>query len=365
MAKTKRMTNDEFEKVVSGGEPVFDVRSTFLSKFDIIKALNWYSANRDFKDSRKYIVEYFRKNKLKLDEPNLNSVVNTVGWLCRMVTRGAKLDQREKEYLDRNIRFLTEQKKSIKVKKEIAVASVSVRDRVQEKANECMGEIEGAIDDFILSKYKEERSPFAIMNERGIKGMHGNMIVDVFKKQRDHWQEVLNSKDEQIREGYSNFKKADIKKLIAYCQRVVDDAQGIVGESKKTRKPRKRKAKTAEQLTSKLKYCSENKELNIKSIDPKTIVGAESVWVYNCKTRKLGCYIADDASGITVKGSTIQNFSEVKSIMKTVRKPSDVVPNVVSGGKVFLRNVIQNIRAKETKLNGRFNKDTLILRVIK
>jgi hypothetical protein len=89
------------------------------------------------------------------------------------------------------------------------------------------------------------------------------------------------------------------------------------------------------------------------------------LWVYNIKTRKLGVYHADDAGGFSVKGSSITNFTEAKSIQKKLRKPEVILSEIASGGKVFLRNVIESVRAVESKLSGRINSDTILLRVIK
>jgi hypothetical protein len=133
----------------------------------------------------------------------------------------------------------------------------------------------------------------------------------------------------------------------------------------KSRKPRKRKAKSADQLVSKLNYAKDFAELKLVSVDPKTIVGANQLWVYNTKTRKLGCYNAEDAAGLSIKGSTIQNFAESKSIQKTLRKPAVTLPEVLKGGKVALRNVLTDIRAAEGLLTGRINADTILLRTIK
>ena len=65
------------------------------------------------------------------------------------------------------------------------------------------------------------------------------------------------------------------------------------------------------------------------------------------------------------KGSSIINFAEAKSVSKKLRKPEVMLPEVLSGGKVFLRNVIESIRAVESQLNGRINADTILLRIIK
>jgi hypothetical protein len=76
-------------------------------------------------------------------------------------------------------------------------------------------------------------------------------------------------------------------------------------------------------------------------------------------------YQASDAGGLSVKGSSIVNFSEEKSIQKKLRKPEVTLPEVLSGGKVYLRNALGNIRAVESALSGRLNDDTILLRVVK
>jgi len=87
--------------------------------------------------------------------------------------------------------------------------------------------------------------------------------------------------------------------------------------------------------------------------------------VYNIKTRKLGVYQAADAAGLNVKGSSIQNFAESKSVSKKLRKPSVTIPEVLKGGKVALRNILNDIRAVESALTGRINNDTILLRTVK
>jgi hypothetical protein len=89
------------------------------------------------------------------------------------------------------------------------------------------------------------------------------------------------------------------------------------------------------------------------------------LWVYNTKTRKLGVYHAEDAGGLSVKGSSLLNYNESKSIQKKLRKPEEILPEVLKGGKVFLKNVLVDIRAVESPLSGRLNEDTILLRIAK
>jgi hypothetical protein len=50
-------------------------------------------------------------------------------------------------------------------------------------------------------------------------------------------------------------------------------------------------------------------------------------------------------------------------VSKTLRKPKDVLSRVLDGGKVVLRKVMGEINSKPQELNGRINKDTILLRV--
>lgn len=133
---------------------------------------------------------------------------------------------------------------------------------------------------------------------------------------------------------------------------------------KKTRKPRKRKIKTPIEQVKKLNFLKESPEFKLKSICPTKIVGAKQLWVFNTKYRYLGVYCAENDFGFTVKGSTIQNFDQEKSIEYKLRKPTEPLKKVQEGGKVELRHVFDYIKTKERKLTGRMNQHTIILRAL-
>jgi hypothetical protein len=54
----------------------------------------------------------------------------------------------------------------------------------------------------------------------------------------------------------------------------------------------------------------------------------------------------------------------MKSLTKTARKPEEVLTSVTKGGKIILKNLLSTLKTKESALNGRINKDTLLLRVL-
>jgi hypothetical protein len=241
---------------------------------------------------------------------------------------------------------------------------ITIQDRIREKVSECVGELEGQIDELVTTAFKANVSPYAIMHTLDIKGIHANRVIDAFKSKRQEFDGVMNTDDKEVKEGYSNFKKTELKKLVAYCDQVIMDGLKIAGAATKSRKPRKRKEKTPDQLVAKMKLCVEFAELNLKSVKPREIIGAMALWVYNTKTRKLGCYHAEDAGGFSVKGTSLTNFNETKSVQKKLRKPEVALPEVLNGGKVYLRSAMENIRAVESALTGRINDDTILVRAI-
>jgi hypothetical protein len=342
-------------------EPKF---SGEVSQTELTQALSWYAQNRDSKDATKYAIDYFKK-KLKIPAPEaIKSQAPTFGYVCRLVSLGAVLTDRNVEWFDKTIDELKNAKQPVAKIAKVANV-VSIQDHIKRKAGECIGELEGQIDELITTKFAADVSPYGLMNTLEIKGAHAKFVIDHFKTRRAEYDEVLTTTDPDVKEAYSNFTKVQLKKLVAYCDQVIIDGMRLAGDAVKSRKPRKRKAKSPDQLVSKINYAKDFAELKLVSVDPKTIVGANQLWVYNTKTRKLGCYNAEDAAGLSIKGSTLQNFAESKSIQKTLRKPAVTLPEVLKGGKVALRNVLTEIRAAEGVLTGRINNDTILLRTIK
>ena len=64
------------------------------------------------------------------------------------------------------------------------------------------------------------------------------------------------------------------------------------------------------------------------------------------------------------KGTTLQFFDPNRSLQKTVRKPDEVLPNGKRLPKHKSKHSLDIPKTTETKMNGRFNADTIILKVI-
>jgi hypothetical protein len=247
------------------------------------------------------------------------------------------------------------------------VVQPSIQERLRETAFKMTEEIEDAIEGFQKDPENFDPKAFKMLNllkGKEVKAAHARVIKTLYSKDLAELEELASGKaDEQLREGYSHRTKKQIKSLIAFYQEIMSACDMLSQEAKVNRKPRAKKSVPAEKLVAKLKFMKSNEPLKLVSINPTDIIGTKELWVFNIKTRKLGRYVASEFNDLGVKGTTITGFDEFKSIQKTVRKPEEKLKEFKAAGKVQLRKFLDDINATDTKMNGRINEDTILLKV--
>jgi hypothetical protein len=248
-----------------------------------------------------------------------------------------------------------------------AVYTPSIQERVREAAYRMTEEIENAIESFQTDPENFDPKAFKVLNllkAVEAKAAHTRIIKEFYSKDLAELEELASGNaDEQLKEGYSHRSKKQIKNLIAFYQEVMAACTMLGQEAKVNRKPRAKKAVPAEKIVAKLKYKKTDEPLKLVSINPADIIGTGELWIFNTKTRKLGKYIAAEFQTLGVKGTTITGFDEFKSIQKTIRKPEEKLKEFKAANKVALRKFIDEINATDTKMNGRINEDTILLKV--
>jgi len=241
----------------------------------------------------------------------------------------------------------------------------SVQDRIREQISDYIGEIENEVDLFSEGGYKSEFSMYAWLQQNNVKSQQSNAIAEYYVPWRNELKEAIAKKDEQLVEGYSNMKPAQLKKFVEFLDGIIKDATTWGANQKTVRKTRTKKAPSIEKQIVKIQYAKESKEYKLVSVNPALIIGCNQLWVFNTKYRKLMRYDALGPAGLSVKGTTIQGYDEETSVSKTIRKPDEVLSRLLKGGKLVLRKLMSEINSKESVPNGRINGDTILLRVIK
>ena len=356
-----------------GTEPSWTNQDDRNLKIAEIRALNWYNYFCDSKQAKTFLLEYMAsvgrtKEEIAMVSSSDNTIPVQLGWVARMMCMGYDPSDTFKNFFVKEFKTVMESAKKTKKAKAPVVATttapvVSIQDRIREKASEEVGEIEGLVDEFIAGGCK-----FAPDMESYLKGKELSAVVqkkmcEVFIKRSKEFEDVMNTTDADIKEGYSNFSKVQLRKVKEFYDAIVAETNRGA-EKKPTRKARKVKEKPTSVVASKVQYMKDFAELNLKSILPEKIIGANQVWLYNTKTKLLGMYNADNAKGLTIKGTTIQNFNVETSIGKRLRKPDVAIKQVLDGGKIVLKKLLDGLTTKPAELTGRINSDTIIVRVI-
>ena len=165
-------------------------------------------------------------------------------------------------------------------------------------------------------------------------------------------------------EAFESYSTSQMKQHIAWWQRVYKDCEIWEANKKKQRKPRKWKPPSKEKQAAKVKYKPEFSELKLVSEPPINLIGCSAVVVYNTKNRKLGIYEATHKHhGLALKGTTLLNYDLNGALQKTVRKPQEVMEKLNKGGLQAIKNTFNALSTTETKLNGRLNKETVLIRI--
>jgi len=207
----------------------------------------------------------------------------------------------------------------------------------------------------------------SLLRGKGAKPAHARFIKTYYSRSYEELQELASGNaDEQLKEAYSHLPRKNVRKLIEFYEAIVSACEQIAAEAKVMKAPRKKKIKPAEELIKKLKFLKSDDNLGIVSVPPVQIVGAQSMFVYNVKTRKIGHYIALNSQGFGVKGTTVTDFTD-KSVQKTLRKPAEQIKSFkeMNTQKRMQTWFEKEVKTTEIKLNGRFNEDVVILKVYK
>ena len=248
------------------------------------------------------------------------------------------------------------------------VYTPSIQERLREVALGMTEELETAYESFQTDPENFDPKAFKVLNllkGKGAKAAHARIVRDFYARDLAELEELASGKgDEQLKEGYSHRSKKQIKNFIQFLTEVKSACEMLAQEAKVNRAPRAKKAVPAEKIVGKMKYLKTNEPLKLVSINPADILGSKELWVFNIKTRKIGRYVASEFADLGVKGTTITGFDEFKSVQKTVRKPEEKLKEFKAAGKVQLRKFLDDINATDTKMNGRINEETILLKVV-
>ena len=348
------------DEVMIGEEPV--ITGTEMDS-DIIRYMNWYNYSCDIKFSKKWIFEWMKEQKYSSKDISAFKKVNekllkqTYASISRLLSRGlinSSLEKNLRTYIKNMLSTVKQTNAKVEVTVEVK--------KLKEPENQVIADLDDLLDSFYKSNYKTIQSC-----ADKVKGANSTDIKAAIKYFTDLLTELQSIDDDaSLRECYKHLKKVQLKRYIEQVNGFIADlSTGNVKNKRIVRKPRKKKLKTVDQLVSNVKYAQGSNDLNIVSIEPTKIIDSSILWIYNVKTKKVTKFETDGTTKLSVKGTTIINYDSSKSFTKTIRKPSDVLSQILTEPKKRLETSIKALKTKESEATGRLNEYTLLLRAFK
>lgn len=177
----------------------------------------------------------------------------------------------------------------------------------------------------------------------------------------NEYNDALEGKCEQAVEACSHLNKSQLKRRVKLLGDMKNDLLNYRASSKSKRKPRVKKAPTADKQVKKLKYQEECNENKVSSVSPLTLPGSKESYFFNTKYNQL-IYVSSPM-GLNIKGTSLKDYDEGSSYKVTLRKPEEVLPIITSKGKRAIDNVLKGLTTKKRTFTGRLNENTIILKV--
>jgi hypothetical protein len=383
--KAPKKTRDPLftDEKYTGGEPVWDTERALKmsqAEFDhfLRKSFFYYNYFYAQKDLKKHMVKWMQENKYS--KADVSAFIRSPDRAVPMTAYGLLMSNRQgMPFREKELTYVKQQianaisaadsepeDSATGAKPTEIVAPIKVptiQDRLNEKTSEHLAHFEGLYDEVVTGASVDPKAYDYFVANNVPQGQLGK-FQDYADTQRMYLTAAIDKLDEQYVEAYRHYRAADFKRHFAFLDAIQTAVDQYRQVKKATKKARVKRAPNKEKVVSKLKYMKEEKTLKLVSINPVDIIGAQELWCYNTKTRKLYKYIADSLTGpLGIKGTSVINFDTAKSVGKTLRKPDEKLKEFAKATKVQLRKFLEEIKATETAGNGRINLDMILLKV--
>jgi len=379
MARDRRSIDERF----MGPEPMWDESNPCPPLEDPdrnvewSKGSHWYNYFYKSKDHLPFILKY-AKEELGYKPKEIQSLKKVASWkiglevgsYCRLFYRGWIYPN---EWIERtNAKFSKFLKEGSKLKavddekKKDKKPVISPHERTRLKVlNTIVGDWEEMVVDLWMDgefdKKKVRFPTYSLLQLHGLKGAGINMFRDVVLLEYNAIKAAYDKTDDYCVEAYSHIAKGNKRKMIDLMNGIFEDLDRYKEAQKAKRTTtRAKKIYTSTDQVKNLKYCKENVDAKLHSINPSLVPKTNTLWMYNIKTRKLTEFKSHSIDGFEVKGSTLKKWDEGRTA--TLRKPEEVLPLVLKKTKKQIDHVWKSLTTKISKPTGRINKDTILLR---
>lgn len=359
----------EFEERYKQGTSLTEItQENFDTKLGI--ALNGYTRMYDSKDSKRFLLKFQPDDQIEAVDDVTYLSFKTLGFVAKFLMDN-KLDLSYHSSTELWFNEKIEELKSIKVEKRPRDAE-SLKERGQHiqqaiinRVREVMGELDQYIDDNkFKKKWDEEFNIVEWMISKNLSSIHGRKMVQRLQEEQQEFKDIET--DDQLKEGYKFLNKRQIQYIITFYDYVIGELEKFINlQSNKRKQVRKPKAIKIEKVIKNFNYLKESEEFHIASVNPAEIIGSQICILYNVKYKTLKWIVAADKTGLQIKGSTIYNVNEEESLQQKLRKPEQLLSQLMQASKKEFFSKMQSLTTKASPTNSRCNTDCLILNTLR
>lgn len=331
---------------------------------ELLRALNWHNYCASDKDYMKYMEAWIKEHRPKTAKQDIatwrdvSHVNKTICIIARMHMQGFPLTNTHISHITNYLSDVLKPVKKARASAKPAVQRPTIQDRIRQQVAGILSDLDVRVDDAFDGNLATPDEISGDILSQNFKGPQLKLVQEYLNKNLIEWKEAYAGQDEQLAEGYKYVGKRNFKKIIDTFSEVID-AISQQSTKIKTQRIRKRKPTDKKKMVAKMRYLKEFEGLQSKN--PVDIIGANMVWVYDTKKRRLGYYEAEVKNSLYVKANKIQGFKV--TCEKILRKPDEQLTMFMGLRKNQTTNWFETIRAKCGELTGRMNNNLIILRI--
>lgn len=363
LPRTPKMVDTKY----LGLEPELDGVELAANDTRLTRAYTWYNHFYGPAEAKKWAIEYYldvnptvAKMLQRVPEGHF---CTTVGWLCRMMSRGATVPTQSRIFMTTKLGEMEKIADRVIEKK---VEKQAVKGYTPPPHDSLIADVEDLFDGFYRSDYATPFDLYDFLQKNDVKKGWAKAVAEYYRPLMDELRLLMTKKDKDLNEAYSKLSKKQIDTYLKQVHSVIEDSQRwYENKAKITRTARAPKKKSSEQLLKNFKYMKDLPALKVVSIDPSSIIGAQTLYAYNHKYKKLMVYTAKDGETLSVKGASIVNYDEAKAFGKNLRKPETQLQLFSTGTAAALKRRYEEINSKPSVPSGRISEDVLLIKVFK
>lgn len=349
--RKSKIQQNIIDKKSMGDEPTVNENSTNI---EMIVAFNWYNYMTTRKDVVKWLLEYVSKDQAKhISKLKETYISKTCCYIARLILNENSVpDYCKKSLTDHIDHLMTMEIIKVDTNKVEIVKSYK-----ETKGDLSIAEIDEAYD-----KLDEDFSTYNYLSENDVPKIYCASIESYYNPVLAEIDAVIEGKDKELKEGYKCYSKPQLKKMKKYLEAILADVSRYSDNKKAARKPRKPKKLSSEAILKHFKFCQEDTENQIVSIDPERILNASELFTYNVKYKVLTKFVAKKGEKLKVHRSAITNYDEKESKSKRVgRKGKALIETVLNGSVSQRRKVFEQVNTDFIKIPDRSNDNVVLL----